>query len=210
MNRPEKTPLREAIRERFEAETLAPDQLAALRQRLAAGSGAAGAVPPAPARRRFLALAASLTATATATLGWWAASGVRDLRDAGNLEALADEIAYNHLKHSTLDVEADSLEALSAAFAGVGIALQPPPLEVPAGAELLGGRHCTIAGVPAVMLRYRLDERIIGYCQARFDPRRHRGVPDMQVSGVPVQLAARGMQVSLCHDRGVLMAVATV
>lgn len=207
MNRPQKTPLREAIRERFEAESLAPGQLAALRQRLAAGAGAAAA-PPAASRRRFLALAASLTATAT--LGWWASSGIRDQRDAGNLEALADEIAYNHLKHSTLDVEADSLEALAAAFAGVGIALQPPPTEVPAGAELLGGRHCTIAGVPAVMLRYRLDGRIIGYCQARFDPRRHRGVPDMQLAGAPVQLAARGMQVSLCHDRGVLMAVATV
>lgn len=205
MNRPEKTPLREAIRERFEAETLAPEQLAALRQRLAAGTGAAGAAPPAPARRRFLALAASLTATAT--LGWWAASGVRDLRDAGNLEALADEIAFNHLRHSGLDVQAGSLEALAEAFASVGIALQPPPSDVPAGAELLGGRHCSIAGVPAVMLRYRFDDRIIGYCQARFDPRRHRGVPDMQVASAPAQQVARGMQVSLCHDRGVLMAV---
>lgn len=76
-------------------------------------------------------------------------------------------------------------------------------------AELIGGRHCSIASVPAVMLRYRVGADVIGICQARFDPARHRGVPDMQVAAAPATAMARGLKVSLCHDRGVLMAMAS-
>jgi len=58
------------------------------------------------------------------------------------------------------------------------------------------------------MLRYRVGTGMVGVCQARFDPARYRGVPDMQVAAAPVTTMARGLKVSLCHDRGVLMAMA--
>lgn len=205
-----KQPLRDALREQFRGEQLDVAQLQALKalQTVApqAEREARGAAPALPARRRFFAVAASVAAAAT--VGYWGLFGLRAFRDTSNIDALADEIAFNHLFEKPLDVSANSLDTLREAFAGVGFMLQEAPFELPPGAELIGGRHCSIASVPAVMLRYRVGTGMVGVCQARFDPARHRGVPDMQVAAAPVTTMARGLKVSLCHDRGVLMAMA--
>ncbi len=206
-----KKPLREALREQFQEQRLDSAQLDALRARLDAAAASAAVMGPAPARqperRRFLALAASVTAAGA--VGYWGLFGLTAFRNTSNLQTLADEIAYNHLYDKPLDVASASLGELREAFAGVGFLLQEVPFELPAGAELFGARHCSIASVPAVMLRYRVGTDVVGVCQARFDPARHRGVPDMQVAAAPATAMARGLKVSLCHDRGVLMAMAT-
>lgn len=212
MNPSAKKPLREALREQFVEQRLDTAQLDALRARLdaaapsASGVGPARSHAPAPERRRFLALAASVTAAGA--VGYWGLFGLSAFRDTSNLQTLADEIAYNHLYDKPLDVASASLSELREAFAGVGFLLQEIPFELPAGAQLIGARHCSIASVPAVMLRYRVGADIVGVCQARFDPARHRGVPDMRVAAAPATAMARGLKVSLCHDRGVLMAMA--
>ena len=209
----ENKPLRELLRQPFEQERLEAAQLDALRARLSAqpapGTPAAATDqrPAQPGRRRFFAMAASVAAAAT--VGYWGLFGLRAFRDTSNLQSLADEIAYNHLYEKPLDVASASMAELRDAFAGVGFLLQEAPFELPAGAELIGGRHCSIASVPAVMLRYRIGADVLGICQARFDPARHRGVPDMQVAAAPATAMARGLKVSLCHDRGVLMAMAS-
>jgi anti-sigma factor RsiW len=214
MNNPEQKPLREALRAQFQDERLDSAQLDALRARMSATApaesrrgGASADGPAQPGRRRLFAVAASVAATAT--VGYWGLFGLRAFRDASNIDVLADEIAYNHLYDKPLDVSSGSLDALREAFAGVGFMLQDVPFELPVGAELIGGRHCSIASVPAVMLRYRVGNGVVGVCQARFDPARHRGVPDMQVASAPATAMSRGIKISLCHDRGVLMAMAT-
>ncbi len=192
MNPSAKKPLREALREQFVEQRLDTAQLDALRARLdaaapsASGVGPARSHAPAPERRRFLALAASVTAAGA--VGYWGLFGLSAFRDTSNLQT--------------------SLSELREAFAGVGFLLQEIPFELPAGAQLIGARHCSIASVPAVMLRYRVGADVVGVCQARFDPARHRGVPDMRVAAAPATAMARGLKVSLCHDRGVLMAMA--
>ncbi|MFY8134428.1 MAG: hypothetical protein ACOVKS_05465 [Aquimonas sp.] len=211
MNPSAKKPLREALREQFQEQRLDSAQLDALRARLDAAAASTAVMGPAPVpqpeRRRFLALAASVTAAGA--VGYWGLFGLTAFRNTSNLQTLADEIAYNHLYDKPLDVASASLGELREAFAGVGFLLQEVPFELPAGAELFGARHCSIASVPAVMLRYRVGTDVVGVCQARFDPARHRGVPDMQVAAAPATAMARGLKVSLCHDRGVLMAMAT-
>lgn len=216
MNSPESKPLREALRAQFQQERLNTEQLGALRTLMNAAASdpspertatAIDAVPAQPGRRRLFAVAASVAAAAT--VGYWGLFGLRAFRDTSNIDVLADEIAYNHLFDKPLDVSSNSLDTLREAFAGVGFMLQEIPFELPYGAELIGGRHCSIASVPAVMLRYRIGESVIGICQARFDPARHRGVPDMRVASAPVTAMARGLKISLCHDRGVLMAMAS-
>lgn len=209
----ENMPLREQLRAKFEQERLEAAQLDALRARLSAPPAPGPQTAPAdqgpaqPGRRRFFATAASVAAAAT--VGYWGLFGVRAFRDTSNLQTLADEIAYNHLYEKPLDVASASMAELREAFAGVGFLLQETPFALPPGAELIGGRHCSIASVPAVMLRYRVGADVVGICQARFDPARHRGVPDMQLAAAPATVMARGLKVSLCHDRGVLMAMAT-
>lgn len=210
MKPPQTRPLREALRAQFQEERLDAAQLDALRARLMAATPPptqnAGARPAQPERRRFFAVAASVAAAAT--VGYWGLFGLRAFQDTSNLQALADEIAYNHLFDKPLDFASDSLPALREAFAGVGFMLQDVPFQLPDGAVLIGGRHCSIASVPAVMLRYRLGADEVGVCQARFDPARHRGVPDLSLAGTPATAMSRGLKVSLCHDRGVLMAMA--
>lgn len=206
-------PLREQLRAKFEQERLDAAQLDALRALQSATPAPRSEAalvdrgPAQPGRRRFLETAVSVAAAAT--VGYWGLFGLRAFRDTSNLQTLADEIAYNHLYEKPLDVASASMAELRDAFAGVGFLLQEAPFELPAGAELIGGRHCSIASVPAVMLRYRVGADVVGICQARFDPARHRGVPDMQVAAAPATAMARGLKVSLCHDRGVLMAMAT-
>jgi anti-sigma factor RsiW len=220
MSRTPELPLRSAIRERFEGESLRPEQLAQLRAllqpaaavrpadaSLADPTDGVGSVPN-RSRRRLFAIAASVAATAT--VGYWGSFGLRAFNNASNLDALAEEVAYNHLFDKPMDVVSGSMDELRQAFASVGFMLQAPPIALPGDAELIGGRHCSIAAVPAVMLRYRTAQGVLGFCQARFDPARHRGVPDMAIAHAPVERMARGLKVSLCHDMGVLMALATV
>lgn len=210
MNPSAKKPLREALREQFQEQRLDAMQLDALRSRIDAAAASTPSVVPAtvpqPGRRRFLALAASVSAAGA--VGYWGLFGLTAFSNQSNVQALADEIAYNHLYDKPLDVASASLSELREAFAGVGFLLQEIPFQLPSGAQLFGARHCSIASVPAVMLRYRVGADVIGVCQARFDPARHRGVPDLQVAAAPTTAMARGLKVSLCHDRGVLMAMA--
>jgi hypothetical protein len=206
----EKIPLRQGIIELYADEQLEPERLRLLRQ-AAEPTAAPTAAPSRPDRRRFLAAAAAVVASAG--LGFWA---LRRESAEANLARLADEIAHNHSAYAEgrgmrLDAEADSIAALRPAFASLGFSLMEAPDDPAlAGASLRGGRFCTVGGVSAVQLRYRSADPARGevtVCQARFDPQRHRGVPDMALAAAPAELHARGLRVSLCHAQGVLMAV---
>lgn len=210
MNSPGSGSLRELLKARFEDERLDPQQLLALRDLQqspadAASTAAAERGPVDPGRRRLFAIAASVAATGA--VGYWGLFGLRAFRDTSNLDVLADEIALNQLMEKPLDVRSGSMDELRSAFATVGFMLQPAPMALPADAELIGGRHCSIASVPAVALRYRSESGFVGMCQARFDPARHRGVPARAEGQALAVRTARGCTVSLCHDHGVLMAV---
>jgi hypothetical protein len=165
--------------------------------------------PAQPSRRRWLAVAASLAAVTT--LGIW---GVRRQPYSDHLQMLADEVAYNHVAHSgddsSLDALGDSLASLRPTFAKLGFAMVDatgdPAL---ADATLIGGRFCMLMAAPAVQLRYDTPRGEVHVCQARFDPVRHAGVPDVTLAGVePVVLHTRGVRVSLAQRAGVLFAVA--
>jgi hypothetical protein len=196
-NSREKIPLKQGVAELFCDQSLTTAQLRQLRA--AADQG----LPQQPERRRWLGAAAVLVAGAG--LGVWA---VRRTPGEQNLMLMAEEIAYNHLSYRIMDVAGASIAELRPAFAPLGFALLDAPSD-PAleGGELIGGRFCSVASVPAVQLRYRTAGGDVTMCQARFDPVRHRQTPDMAVSA-PAMVHARGMRVSLCHMQGVLLAIA--
>lgn len=197
----EKIPLRQGIAELFAEDALDPRRLAELR-RLASGA------PARPDRRRWLGIAAGVVAAAG--LGLWA---LRRADPVENVGRLAEEIAYNHLRYASasgepLDAEGSSVAELRPTFAGLGFALvEPPPDEVLQGAELLGGRFCTLAMAPAVQLRFRSPRGEVTVCEQRYDAGLHEGVPDL-ATAAPAVLHARGVRVSLCHHQGVLLGVA--
>lgn len=200
-NDKEVIPLKRGIGELFEDERLDGERLRLLRS--------VGSAPPArPARRRWLAAAALVLASAGVGV-----LGLRRGLDDDNLMTLADEIARNHITYGpgsggALDAVGSSIAELRPAFASLGFALLDAPND-PAlgGATLRGGRFCTVASALAVQLRYSGRNGEVTLCQTRYDPRAHRDVPDMAVVSAPALRHARGLQVSLCHMQGVMLAV---
>jgi hypothetical protein len=195
----DRLPLRQAIREHVAAERLDAGELAALR-RLSQGA------PERPARRRLLAAAAAVAGTAV--LGYWG-SGRQQRIDHDNAQRMADEIAYNHLAASPLDVVGSELATMHASFASLGFSLLDAQAIEGVPGELIGGRFCSVASVPAALLRYRSEHGITTVYQARFDPAQHRGAADVSAGEHGVIRHARGVSVCLCNVQGVLLAVAS-
>lgn len=191
------TGLREGIRALTGEDRLSADELASLR-RLAEEQ------PQRPGRRRWLAVAAA--AGGAALLGSWGASQL--WRD-DNAQRMADEVAYNHLAASPLDLDSNRLDDLRGAFMSLGFSLLDAQSIEGVPGQLIGGRFCSVASVPAALLRYRDGDRTHTVYQARFDSERHRGAADIDGGGREVVRHARGVSVCLCNIQGVLVAVAS-
>jgi anti-sigma factor RsiW len=212
-------PLQEGIREIVAEDRLEPGELAELR-RLAEGMAPAVApaaappkgpeVPADPSRRRWLSVAAGVGVAGLAGLVGASLVGRGGHGGAqANAQSLAEEIAYNHLRVAPLDIASGELERLRDGFATLGFNLLDAAEVEGVPGVLMGGRFCSVASVPAAMLRYRTEEGVITVYQALYDPRRHRGAADMD-AGMPGNVRhARGVEVCLCHTQGVLLAVAS-
>jgi anti-sigma factor RsiW len=188
--------LKQAVRELVDSDALDPRELQRLR-RLASGA------PEQPRRRRWLAAAA--TVAGSAALGYLASTL---LGEGDRLQAMAEEIAGNHLRAAPLDIESSELPVLRAHFAALGFGLLDAAAIEGVPGQLLGGRACSVASVPAAMLRYLSEHGIATVYQARYDPEHHHGAAAMDQGEKGRIRHARGVQVCLCHTQGVLLAVA--
>lgn len=208
-------PLKEEVRAIVAEESLDIAELAQLRRLVQGAAPTTGPVaaqdrPADPSRRRWLSVAAGVgVATVAGVVG--ANLVVRGGRTGSqaNAQALAEEIAYNHLRDAPLDIASGELSRLREGFARLGFNLLDAVEVEGVPGVLMGGRFCSVASVPAAMLRYRTDEGVITVYQSLYDPRRHRGAADMD-AGVPGNVRhSRGVKVCLCHTQGVLLAVAS-
>lgn len=214
--KPDQTPvpLKKGIREIVAEESLDTAELATLR-RLARDAAPENAPASSsqiadPSRRRWLSVAAGVGIAAVAGMVGASLVGRSD-RPGGqaNAQALAEEIAYNHLRDAPVDIASGDLSHLRQGFARLGFQLLDATEIEGVPGVLVGGRFCSVASVPAAMLRYRADTGMITVYQALYDPRRHRGAADMD-AGMPGNVRhARGVEVCLCHTQGVLLAVAS-
>lgn len=188
--------LRQGVRDLADQHTLSSDELRRLRE-------LADDKPAMPSRRRWLAVAAGLGAV---SLGGILGPALVGRGNHG--QAMADEIAYNHLRQAPLDFEA-GLNELRREFARLGFSLLDAAEVENVPGELVGGRLCSVASVPAAMLQYRSDQGPITVYQARFDPQRHRGAADMDRGQPGNVIYSAGVKVCLCHTQGVLFATAS-
>ena len=193
--------LRDAVRQQTEGHVLSPAQLKALR------SLQTDAAPVDAGRRRLLrgGLAASVVVTAGAGVLWFSRA------PSNPLQHLADEIAFNHLQPKPLDAVGETLAALRPAFESLGFVLADDPRLQQIEGQLRGGRYCSVASVPAALLRYEhVDGQTTAHTtvyQARFDADRHRGVPPRAAPDFEV-CHARGVRVCLWQAQGLLFAMA--
>jgi anti-sigma factor RsiW len=189
--------LREGIRELAREDGLDAAELARL-HRLARGA------PASPGRRLWLGAAAGFGVAAIT--GYW---GSDLISRSSNPQRLADEIAANHLRDAPLDVASGDLDRLRERFASLGFNLLDAAEVEGVPGTLIGGRFCSVAAVPAAMLRYRTDSEMITVYQARHDPERHYGAADMDGGEPGVVRYSGGVRVCLCRSQGVLIAVAS-
>jgi hypothetical protein len=200
MNRDQELiPLRQAIRELSEEQSLGSQELESLQSLTESKSSV-----EIPSRRRWLAVAASLGAVSVAGV-----FGVSLIGGGSNAYAMADEIASNHLRPAPLDIESSDLDELRRAFSSLGFSLLDAAEVENVPGTLLGGRFCSISSAPAARLIYLSDQGPISVYQTIYDEQHHRGAADMDRGEPGNVIHARGVEVCLCHTRGILFATAT-
>lgn len=200
-----KESLKSALREHIESDQLPPERL---RDLLALAQSAR---PEVSRRRRARWLAAAAAAFTAALLlglsvGWFAGNhGGPDL-----VARIADEVALNHLQLKPLESESEQLSTVDRYLDRIGIRLSEPASIRQAGWRLIGGRYCSIQGVTAAQLRYyAADDGVRTVYQAAYRPDRHGALPDRDRGEPPRRMLARGVQVTLWVQGGVLFATAS-
>lgn len=191
------TALRQAVSELAEENSLSPSELEQLRE-------ISRDQPALPSRRRWLSVAAGVGAVSLGGL-----LGVGLMGRGNQAYAMAEEIAFNHLRGAPLDIQSGDLEELRRAFAGLGFGLLDAAEVENVPGQLAGGRFCSVAAVPAAMLIYQTDHGPVTVYQARFDERRHRGAANMDRGEPGHVIFSAGVKVCLCHTRGILLATAS-
>jgi anti-sigma factor RsiW len=191
------TELRRAVSELAQENSLSASELKQLRE-------LSQDRPALPSRRRWLSVAAGLGAV---SLGGFLGVGL--IGRGSQAHAMAEEIAFNHLRKAPLDIESANLEELRQAFAGLGFGLLDAAEVEDVPGQLAGGRFCSVASVPAAMLIYQTGNGPVTVYQARYDERRHRGAADMDRGQAGNVIFSAGVKVCLCHTRGILLATAS-
>lgn len=124
-------------------------------------------------------------------------------------QRIAHEVLTNHLRIKPLDVETDSMARVQTYFDRLDFMpqlssqLQDVPL------VLTGGRYCTLQGVIAAQLRFRLPSgEIMTFYQAAYDPARFGALPDAGRGESPLMLQERGFRMRLWRESGLVMVTA--
>jgi hypothetical protein len=121
---------------------------------------------------------------------------------------IAEEVVKNHLKLKPLDLHTQSIKEIQSFFTQLDFA----PLHSKILSEnlkfnstqLLGGRYCSIKGVTAVQLRYRIDGTSTFY-QVPYKKSLHGKIPDASKEEAPNLLEIKGLAVRLWQEKGLLM-----
>lgn len=188
------TPLKDAVRAHVESQSLDDEQLAHLNALLEA--------PPAPRRARWPLAMLALACAVLLAIGFWAWRAP-DSR----LDAIAAEVARNHVKLKPLEVEAETVPEVQPFFASLEFRLvSDSKLLTPKPLRLRGGRFCSIQGEDAAQLRYARGEETVSVYMAPYDPGVMGRVPDIDRAETPARVRAAGLDVLIWVEHGVLMA----
>lgn len=126
------------------------------------------------------------------------------------LRAIADEVAMNHLKQRPLEVAGESIASVRPYFNELDFQLIDKPAAQLAMGEMLGGRYCSIQGLPAAQLRLRGDgQKRQTLYQAPYDRALFGELPDVSRGDAPAVVDVRGLTVYVWVEKGLLFALAT-
>ncbi len=199
-------PLKNLIRDRFEQIELTDAQLDELAARIAAQQ------PETPAKKSALqrlpvAAAALIVLAAAAIVGTqlYESNQERLL-----LQAIADEVADNHLRLKPLEVRGSDLPSVLSYFTNLDFQpLASPLIAGNSGDRLLGGRYCSIQGFDAAQLRVAAaDGTLSSWYEAALPADKLRRIPDRVSGEPPAGFVVRGVDIRIWQENGVVFAEA--
>ena len=202
-------PMKQAVARLLEGKRLPARRFAQLNALAAradktAGRAHAGAAVPRGVRVYWgIAAAISIVAVALAAMQYGAfAPFTADVH-----QRIADEVATNHLKLKSLEVQSDDVVAVRRFFEPLNFSLIESSRLEDTPWRMIGGRFCTIQGKAAAQLRMHDDRGgMQTVYQVPYDPGAHREVPDVLRGAVPLTLYSQGLEVRLWQERGLLFA----
>ena len=122
-------------------------------------------------------------------------------------EAIASEVARNHIKMKPLEVSTDTLMEARQFFNDLDFAITGSAMI--AKEKLQGGRYCSIQGVTAAQLRYQdLDGDLFTLYEVEYDPRIFGKQPNINQGMAPNIMMVKGLEVRLWVEKGLLMVLA--
>lgn len=123
-------------------------------------------------------------------------------------EMIAEEVAYNHLKMTPIEVSGSSLDDMRTYFSKLDFSLSHSQYVADKGLQLIGGRYCSIQGDAAAQLRMKDtqtgDIQII--YQAPYDKESFKDLPKLYEGQVPTRKFFNGIAVDIWVEQGVLFA----
>lgn len=213
-NKQQALPLKSALQQQLAAERLDGEQLQQLMQlqcELSPANNDAAETHVKASRRRFYrpALLASLLLLGLLTLLW---QPLMHSGGDGRAREIAMEVVNNHLKLKPLDVKTQSMAEIQGFFTQLDFLPQSSRVLqqqfLLADTSMLGGRYCSIKGVTAAQLRYRLSgdaEAVSTLYQVGYDAELFGALPRADLGEPPRQLTLKGLTVSMWLERDLLM-----
>ena len=120
--------------------------------------------------------------------------------------AIAEEVAYNHIKIKPLEVTSRSLDDVRNYFSELDFTLIDSSVVAAEGLQLLGGRYCSIQGESAAQLRM-LDKQtgdVQMVYQAPYNKELFASLPNIQEGQPPVRHYVNGVAVDVWVEKGIL------
>ena len=199
--------LERSVRDLLGRRSLSGDQLRALETLQGAEEPALGPWSGRlPGMTRMAFAVVVLFAVLAPILAWLSFSALQE----GDLSRrIADEVAANHLKLKPMEVRGARIADVRDYFTELDFLPVQTRLPGASDLELLGGRYCSVQGVTAAQLRLRQDEAapLQTLYQAPYDPQRFGPVPNLDDGERPLTLGARGLEVQLWVEKGILVAL---
>lgn len=189
--------LKALLTERFEAQSLSTEQLAKL-QSLSVEK----AEKSSPWTRWHVAAIALISFIAGAFI-----TQKIFVDDMDYAERIAAEVVRQHLKAKPLEFTTSNIDEMAKPLAQMGFAPVRSQMLAQLDQELVGGRHCSLQGVPAAQLRL---DHAQGHHRTLYQVPYQRKLfgPVPAVIQPPIELINKGVPVKIWQEQGMLFVLA--
>lgn len=124
-------------------------------------------------------------------------------------QAIANEVAKNHIKLKPLEVTTNSLPKIRDYFTELEFSPVKSMWYQRRSTQLLGARYCSIAGISAAQIRYQdSNGQLETLYEVSYDSAIHGDIPHIDKGEAPLEIIVKGVKTEIWVEQGLLMATA--